>query len=147
MSATDPSESQTARRSVLYGCAVDTEPCEGRHAFPSNPHWRGQNPRQRIAERDIRHTLHCIREGPVTRQGRSRWLACFNVAARGVRLTEARRRKQVPRTDSSRALPLIIWFSNCPANGECPGAFRQSYRLRHTGCFRCSPKRDRFSFA
>jgi hypothetical protein len=42
MTATDPTEEQTARRPMSYAGAVDTGPCEGRHASPSNPTCAGK---------------------------------------------------------------------------------------------------------
>ena len=42
MTATDPTEEQTARRPMSYAGAADTGPCEGRHASPSNPTGAGK---------------------------------------------------------------------------------------------------------
>ena len=42
MTATDPTEEQTARRPMSYAGAADTGPCEGRQASPSNPTGAGK---------------------------------------------------------------------------------------------------------
>ena len=102
MSATDPTEAQTARRPMSYAGAADTGPCEGRQASPSNPTGAGKEP---LTETFV---FRCTasEKAQLRAKADAAGVPASTLLREALSLTEARRRKPVPRVDPALVLAV-----------------------------------------
>jgi len=91
MSGTDPTEAQTARRPMSYGCADDTGPCEGR-----------QEP---LTETFV---FRCTasEKAQLRAKAEAAGLPASTLLREALGLAEARRRKPIPRVDPALVLAV-----------------------------------------
>ena len=91
---------------MSYGCADDTGPCEGRQASPSNPTGAGKT----LAKEPLTETFVFRCTASEKTQLRAKAEAAGQPAATLLRealgLTEARRRKPIPRVDPALVLAV-----------------------------------------
>ena len=106
MSTNEPTEAQTARRPMSYGCADDTGPCEGRHASPSNPSGAGKA----LAKEPLTETFvfRCTpsEKAQLRARAEAAGLPASKLLREALGLTEARRRKPMPRDDPALVLAV-----------------------------------------
>ena len=106
MTATDPTEEQTARRPMSYADAANTGPCEGRQAPPSNPTDAGK-PRTKEPLTETFVFLCSAAEKALLRtKAEAAGLPAVTLLREALGLTEARRRKPIPRVDPALVLAV-----------------------------------------
>ena len=99
MTSIDPTEEQTARRPMSYACAADTGPCEGWHASPSNPTGAGKpRTKEPLTETFV---FRCTAAEKAQLRAKAEAAGLLREA---LGLTEARRRKPIPRVDPALVL-------------------------------------------
>ncbi len=106
MTATDPTEEQTARRPMSYADAADTGPCEGRQASPSNPTGEGKAPaKEPLSETFV---LRCTasEKAQLRAKAEAAGMPASTLLREALGLTEARRRKPIPRVDPAHVLAV-----------------------------------------
>ena len=103
MTATDPTEEQTARRPMSYAGAADTGPCEGRQASPSNPTGARKALTKRPAKEPLTETFvfRCTasEKAQLRSKAEAAGLPASTLLREALGLIEARRRKPIPRVD------------------------------------------------
>ncbi len=97
---------ETARRPMSYAGASDTGPCEGRQAPPSNPTGAGKT----RAKEPLTETFvfHCTaaEKALLRAKAEAAGLPAATLLREALGLTEARRRKPVPRVDPALVLAV-----------------------------------------
>ena len=97
MSRIKPTEVQTARRPMSYGCADDTGPCEGRQASPSNPTSAGKAPAKEPLTETFVFRCTASEKAQLRAKAEGAGLPASTLLREALGLTEARRRKPIPR--------------------------------------------------
>ena len=110
MSTTDPTEAQTARRPMSYGCADDTGPCEGRDASPSNPTGAGKAPAKEPQSETFVFRCTAFEKAQLRAEAEAAGLPASTLLREALGLTEARRRKPI-----ARVYPPSCWLSDASA--------------------------------
>ncbi len=91
---------------MSYGCADDTGPCEGRQASPSNPTGAGKA----LAKEPLTETFvfRCTaaEKAQLRAKAEAAGLPASTLLREALGLTEARRRKPVPRIDPALVLAV-----------------------------------------
>ena len=106
MSNTDPTKAQTARRPMSYGCADDTGPCEGRHASPSNPTGAGKARTKEPLTETFVFRCSAAEKAQLRAKAEAAGLPAATLLREALGLTEARRRKPIPRVDPALVLAV-----------------------------------------
>ena len=83
---------------MSYGCADDTGPCEGRQASPSNPTGAGKAP--------AKEPLTASEKAQLRAKAEAAGLPVSTLLRKALGLTEARRRKPIPRVDPALVLAV-----------------------------------------
>jgi hypothetical protein len=94
MTATDPTEEQTARRPMSYAGAADTGPCEGRHAA-----------KEPLTETFV-FRCTAAEKAQLRAKAEAAGLPAATLLREALGLTEARRRKPIPRVDPALVLAV-----------------------------------------
>ena len=97
---------QTARRPVSYGYADDTEPCEGRQASPSNPTGAGKAPAKEPLSETFVFRCTAAEKAQLRAKAEVAGLPAATLLREALGLTEARRRKPIPRVDPALVLAV-----------------------------------------
>lgn len=97
---------ETARRPMSYAGASDTGPCEGRQASPSNPTGAGK-PRAKVPLTET-FVFRCTaaEKAELRAKAEAAGLPAATLLREALGLTEARRRKPVPRVDPALVLAV-----------------------------------------
>lgn len=95
MSAADPTEEQTARRPMSYGCAADTGPCEGRQASPSNPTGAGTARAKEPLTETFVFRCTASEKAQLRAKAETAGLPASTLLREALGLTEARRRIRI----------------------------------------------------
>ncbi|WP_368185870.1 plasmid mobilization relaxosome protein MobC [Aestuariibius sp. HNIBRBA575] len=106
MTATDPTEAQTARRPMSYAGAADTGPCEGRHASPSNPTGAGKARTKEPLTETFVFRCSAAEKAQLRAKAEAAGLPAATLLREALGLTEARRRKPIPRVDPALVLAV-----------------------------------------
>ena len=96
MTATDPTEEQTARRPMSYAGAADTGPCEGRQASPSNPIAAGCARTKEPLTETFVFRCTAAEKAQLRAKAEAAGLPAATLLREALGLTEARRRKPIP---------------------------------------------------
>ena len=106
MTEIDLTAKETARRPMSYAGASDTEPCEGRQASPSNPN----RARKARAKEPLTETFvfRCTaaEKAELRTKAEAAGLPAATLLREALGLTEARRRKPMPRVDPTLVLAV-----------------------------------------
>ncbi|WOI32838.1 plasmid mobilization relaxosome protein MobC [Tritonibacter scottomollicae] len=106
MTAIDPTEEQTARRPMSYAGAADTGPCEGRQASPSNPTGAGKaRTKEQLTETFV-FRCTAAEKAQLRAKAEAAGLPAATLLREALGLTEARRRKPIPRVDPALVLAV-----------------------------------------
>ena len=106
MTATDPTEEQTARRPMSYAGAADTGPCEGRQASPSNSTGAGKTRTKEPLTETFVFRCTASEKAQLRTKAEAAGLPASTLLREALGLTEARRRKPVPRVDPALVLAV-----------------------------------------
>ncbi|WP_230795141.1 plasmid mobilization protein [Salipiger marinus] len=106
MTSTGPTEAQTARRPMSYAGAADTGPCEGRQASPSNPTGAGKAPAKEPLTETFVFRCTPSEKAQLRAKAEAAGLPASTLLREALGLTEARRRKPVPRVDPALVLAV-----------------------------------------
>ena len=106
MTATDPTEEQTERRPMLYAGAADTGPCEGRQASPSNPTGAGKARTKEPLTETFVFRCTATEKAQLRAKAEAAGLPAATLLREALGLTEARRRKPIPRVDPALVLAV-----------------------------------------
>ncbi|WP_417259355.1 plasmid mobilization protein [Celeribacter sp.] len=106
MTVTDPNEEQTARRPMSYADAADTGPCEGRQASPSNPTGTGKSRTKEPLTETFVFRCTASEKAQLRAKAEAAGLPAATLLREALGLTEARRRKPVPRIDPALVLAV-----------------------------------------
>ncbi|MFC3613229.1 plasmid mobilization relaxosome protein MobC [Lutimaribacter marinistellae] len=106
MSITDPTEAQTARRPMSYAGAADTGPCEGRHASPSNPTGADKARTKEPLTETFVFRCTASEKAQLRAKAEAAGLPASTLLREALGLTEARRRKPIPRVDPALVLAV-----------------------------------------
>ena len=106
MTATDPTEEQTARRPMSYAGATDTGPCEGRHASPSNPTGAGKARTKEPLTETFVFRCTAAEKAELRAKADAAGLPAATLLREALGLTEACRRKPIPRVDPALVLAV-----------------------------------------
>ena len=106
MIATDATEEQTARRPMSYAGAADTGPCEGRHASPSNPTGAGKPRTKEPLTETFVFRCTVTEKAQLRAKAEAAGLPAATLLREALGLTEARRRKPIPRVDPALVLAV-----------------------------------------
>lgn len=106
MNTTDPSDPQTARRPMSYAGAADTGPCEGRQASPSNPTGAGKARTKEPLTETFVFRCTAAEKAQLRAKAESAGLPAATLLREALGLTEARRRKPIPRVDPALVLAV-----------------------------------------
>jgi len=106
MTATDPTEEQTARRPMSYAGAADTGPCEGRQASPSNPIAAGCGRTKEPLTETFVFRCTAAEKAQLRAKAEAAGLPAATLLREALGLTEARRRKPIPRVDPALVLAV-----------------------------------------
>ena len=106
MTATDPTEEQTARRPMSYAGAADTGPCEGRQASPSNPTGAGYARTKEPLTETFVFRCTAAEKAELRAKAEAAGLPAATLLREALGLTEARRRKPIPRVDPALVLAV-----------------------------------------
>lgn len=97
---------QTARRPVSYAGADDAGPCEGRQAPPSNPTGAGKAPAKEPLTETFVFRCTAAEKALLRAKAEAAGLPAATLLREALGLTEARRRKPVPRVDPALVLAV-----------------------------------------
>ncbi len=97
---------QTARRPVSYAGADDTGPCEGRQASPSNPTGAGKARAKEPLTETFVFRCTATEKADLRSKAEAAGLPAATLLREALGLTEARRRKPVPRVDPALVLAV-----------------------------------------
>ena len=106
MTATDPTEEQTARRPMSYAGAADTGPCEGRQASPSNPTGAGKARTKEPLTETFVFRCSAAEKAQLRAKAEAAGLPAATLLREALGLTEARGHKPVPRVDPALVLAV-----------------------------------------
>ena len=106
MTAIDPTEEQTARRPMSYAGAADTGPCEGRQASPSNPTGTGKTLTKEPLTETFVFRCTVAEKAELRAKAEAAGLPAATLLREALGLTEARRRKPIPRVDPALLLAV-----------------------------------------
>jgi len=106
MTATDPTEEQTARRPMSYAGAADTGPCEGRQASPSNPIAAGCARTKEPLTETFVFRCTAAEKAQLRAKAEAAGLPAATLLRESLGLTAARRRKPIPRVDPALVLAV-----------------------------------------
>jgi len=106
MTAIDPTEEQTARRPMSYAGASDTGPCEGRQASPSNPTGAGKARTKEPLTETFVFRCSAAEKAQLRAKAEAAGLPAATLLREALGLTEARRRKPIPRVDPALVLAV-----------------------------------------
>ncbi len=106
MTATDPTEEQTARRPMSYAGTADTGPCEGRQASPSNPTGAGKARTKEPLTETFVFRCTAAEKAQLRAKAEAAGLPAATLLREALGLTEARRRKPIPRVDPALVLAV-----------------------------------------
>ena len=106
MTATDPTEEQTARQPMSYAGAADTGPCEGRQASPSNPTGAGYARTKEPLTETFVFRCSAAEKAQLRAKAEAAGLPASTLMREALGLTEARRRKPIPRVDPALVLAV-----------------------------------------
>ena len=127
MTATDPTEEQT-RRPMLYAGAADTGPCEGRQASPSNPTGAGKvRTKEQLTETFV-FRCSAAEKAQLRAKADAAGLPAATLLRETLGLTEARRRKPIPRVYT--ALVLAVGRGNADRTEALIDASRRQWTYR-----------------
>lgn len=97
---------ETARRPMSYAGASDTGPCEGRQASPSNPSGAGQTRAKEPLTETFVFRCTAAEKAELRAKAEAAGLPAATLLREALGLTEARRRKPVPRVDPALVLAV-----------------------------------------
>lgn len=97
---------QTARRPMSYAGAADTGPCEGRQASPSNPTGAGKAHAKEPLTETFVFRCTAAEKAELRAKAEAAGVPAATLLREALGLTEARRRKPVPRVDPALVLAL-----------------------------------------
>lgn len=97
---------KTARRPMSYAGAADTGPCEGRHASPSNPTGAGKTHAKEPLTETFVFRCTAAEKTELRAKAEAAGLPAATLLREALGLTEARRRKPVPRVDPALVLAV-----------------------------------------
>ncbi|WP_353392176.1 hypothetical protein [Ruegeria sp. HU-ET01832] len=97
---------QTARRPVSYAGADDTGPCERRQASPSNPTGEGKARAKEPLTETFVFRCTATEKADLRSKAEAAGLPAATLLREALGLTEARRRKPVPRVDPALVLAV-----------------------------------------
>jgi len=91
---------------MSYGCADDTGPCEGRHASPSNPTGTGKTRTKEPLTETFVFRCTASEKAQLRAKAEAAGLPASTLLREALGLTEARRRKPIPRVDPTLVLAV-----------------------------------------
>ena len=97
---------ETARRPMSYAGASDTGPCEGRQASPSNPTGAGKTRAKEPLTETFVFRCTATEKAELRAKAEAAGLPAATLLREALGLTEARRRKPVPRVDPALVLAV-----------------------------------------
>lgn len=97
---------ETARRPMSYAGASDTGPCEGRQASPSNPTGAGKARAKEPLTETFVFRCTVAEKALLRAKAEAAGLPAATLLREALGLTEARRRKPVPRVDPALVLAV-----------------------------------------
>lgn len=97
---------QTARRPMSYAGADDMGPCEGRQASPSNPTGAGKPRAKEPLTETFVFRCTAAEKAELRAKAEAAGLSAATLLREALGLTEARRRKPVPRVDPALVLAV-----------------------------------------
>ena len=97
---------ETARRPMSYAGASDTGPCEGRQASPSNPTGTGKTSAKEPLTETFVFRCTAAEKALLRAKAEAAGLPAATLLREALGLTEARRRKPVPRVDPALVLAV-----------------------------------------
>lgn len=97
---------ETARRPMSYAGASDTGPCEGRQASPSNPTGAGKARAKEPLTETFVFRCTAAEKAELRAKAETAGLPAATLLREALGLTEARRRKPVPRVDPALVLAV-----------------------------------------
>ena len=106
MTDINPQKTQTARRPPSYAGAANTGPCEGRQASPSNPKGAGYAHGKEPLTETFVFRCSAAEKAQLRAKADAAGLPAATLLREALGLTEARRRKPVPRVDPTLVLAV-----------------------------------------
>ena len=97
---------RTARRPMSYAGASDTGPCEGRQASPSNPSGAGKARAKEPLTETFVFRCTAAEKAHLRTKAEAAGVSAATLLREALGLTEARRRKPVPRVDPALVLAV-----------------------------------------
>ncbi len=91
---------------MSYGCADDMGPCEGRQASPSNPTGAGKAPAKEPLTETFVFRCTASEKAQLRAKAEAAGLPASTLLREALGLTEARRRKPIPRVDPALVLTV-----------------------------------------
>ena len=91
---------------MSYGCADDTGPCEGRQASPSNPTGAGSASAKEPLTETFVFRCTASEKAQLRAKAEATGLPASTLLREALGLTEARRRKPIPRVDPALVLAV-----------------------------------------
>ena len=91
---------------MSYAGAADTGPCEGRQASPSNPTGAGKAPAKEPLTETFVFRCTASEKAKLRTKAEAAGLPASTLLREALRLTEARRRKPIPRVDPALVLAV-----------------------------------------